>query len=338
MPVHQFVIIGLAVLLATQVPALPPAYQKLATAISTPYTTTAPGRSEGTKVQPFPITTIAPDGEKLFQAMQEPKRGKHAMIVAGLARLQIGVERVNAAKKNIEAKLKAADDKVDDVERRASAGEYIRPGKGEPGMRNGEADDGTFMVQLAIASRNYFYETAPKDLGTATSQAMEQARLEAWQAIIPHLNDVYPSNKLPPAGLEMEVIKTNTFYAANRHMLAPDNKRITITNKTAAPLTNLTLIVELVSMENSTEPSALQAYFVPKLEAGKTLWLVPLSVRNLDTQKHQQQNSSLADRQGVEHFKEWLGLEELSEVRYKAWASEGKQAEKALKFPGAAAR
>lgn len=330
MPARLLPTIALAVLLTARAVALPPAYPHLASAISTPYTTTAwPTKRD----KPNSVSAAAPDAEKLLKAMPELKRGKHAMIIAGMSRLKDGVKQVEAAKADIRARLEAADKNVENVRARAAAGEFVTTERSNKPvvLPNGRVDyeyirvdHGAEYVNSAIVSRNAFLRSAPKLLAKATASAMEQGRLEAWRAMVPHLDAVYPARKLPAGGLEVRV----------------DSLRdtLTTTNRTAAPLTNLTLIVELMPHDTAPEAAGFQAYFLPKLDSGQTVWLAPLLARNCKPRQYPLRHPDHSDEQEGDHFEEWLSLDGLVEVRFTARAAEGRQAEQAVKFPDQAIR
>ncbi len=332
MAVRQVSALLVIIALGAQARALPPAYPKLALTLSMPYST----KELAGKDKPEVPAGIATDAAALQKAIAALPAGKHKMIASARASLDDGVKKSAASAEELKALVRSSEANLKEVQATAARGGYIREVDqyDSTSGRRLKVDDGQKNVRTA----EFQYDRRKSQLLTRIAQSddmiMGQARQNAWEAMLPYLDDIYPTDALPKGGLELVVnAATNS---------------LSVKNKSGQKLSQVTVVVELLSGQSAPEPSCLKVYFLPTFEPEQSVWLVPQFGHNVKPRKYpltgRESGISLLNLlphddalELIADLSRYSKLDSYVEIRHAAWSAEGRQTRKSVTFPERAA-
>jgi hypothetical protein len=314
---------------------LPSEYIELARVLSNVYRAGAVGPG---------LDVGKPQTADLVAVIKRLGGAKHPAVRAAVARLEAGrldaikaiedVEAsVDAARRNLEGVLDAADrgeytQKVERVYEGVDTSGQVRT------IRSTETVDNSGMPIFGATLLNGWVQAnAPERMRKRAASAMESARLETWDTLVGKLPEIYGDS---PKGNGLVRFR----------ITAPDDaaKRppeFAVTNVSSHPLTNVTLVIDLLHFSTAPEPTVFQVYFIPQWKAGQELRLPAACVRNRRTEEYTKgrptiANPDLDSRDAPRDFvrNPWLaGLGGVVAVRAGLWAVEAHQPVQGFPFP-----
>jgi hypothetical protein len=315
--------------------ALPAEYTELARALSNVYRADASG--------PDPAAG-KPQTTDLVGVIKRLEGAQHPAVRAAVPRLEAGrvdavkaVEDVKAsadsARRNLEETLEAADrgEYTQKVER---SWESVDTSGQVRTIHSTETVDNSGMPLFGAALLNGWVQAhAPEQMRKRAAAAMEVARLETWDTLVPKLPEIYGDC---PAGSGLVRFRISAPDAASNR--PPE---FAVTNASRHTLTDVTLVVDLLHFSTAPDPTVFQVYFIPQWKAGQELRLPAACVRNRRCEEYTKgrptiANPDLDSRDAPTNFvrNPWLaGLGGVVAVRAGLWAAEAQQPVQSFPFP-----
>jgi hypothetical protein len=257
----------------------PSEYIALAQAISNQY---ALNVARPTKLQ------AGPEVADLTAIMKKLAAAKNPVVAAAVAKLEEGRQRALKAVHGVQKTADAAQKNLEEVLEKAARGDYayeVLPSY--PGGPKRMVDESRLPVFGASVLNLWVQQNAPGQMKYRAAAAMEGARLEAWNEIVPKLASIYAGS---PVAKKL----------VNFRITAPDPKvgrkpAFAAINPGNRTLTNVTLALDLVHFTTAPEATSYQVYFIPRWEAGQEIHLPAACVRNRRTEEYAKGRPVAAD-------------------------------------------
>jgi hypothetical protein len=285
----------------------------------------------------------APKVDDLVAIMDRLAAARSPVVRAAIARLENGRNRAFQAAEQVQELADAARQNLDNVLQAAGRGEYseriertrvVVDSTGfERKITSNETVDHSGLPVLGATVVNLFAQmNAPREMLARFTQEMETARLETWYEMVPRLAEVYGKTPANPPIVEFQITPPDPARGGK-----PD---FTVRHFADRPLTNVTLVTELVHFTTAPESTAYEVFFIPKWDVNQAIHLPVACVRNRKTEEYTEGRPLIADPEGnypnarAEDKNPWLGgLGGVVEIRSQVWALETHQPVHVFPFP-----
>ena len=254
-------------------PASSTDYTRLATALSNLYRTAdAPWSPD--KVTSADVFLAAagrsspangsPPAEQLIGAIQKLKGAHDPVVNEAVARLEAGRQIMIGGSQEANERVERSRQN-----RNIAAGTVqARERDARPYKESGEFFDSREKLFFA----NIMAEGAKKGKQVERQAAMETARVDCWNTLVPKLPEIYRGR---PEGRDLIQFRITAPDAAARR-----GPQFAVVNTSRQTLTDVTLVLDLLHYTTAPEPTVFQVFFVPVWQAGAEIRLPTAIAQN----------------------------------------------------------